>query len=411
MRTRLLSLCLLLSVCSYAQQKQTFKNHFGKKSQKQHARYKSQIEHLPQTTAFFLWDNDSWNITDTTFTYYNAKGLADSTLTTLLSGAQTQINYTYDEAGRETGYTMLQRDDKFFPWDSVVKSTSTYDQHGGLTSEVEYRFEQGSGWSIQWGSKTTYTYNTSNLTLTEETEYYDNTAQAYVKDSKGTYSYDSTGKADGFTSMAWDDVLNNYVNDTKIAEVVWYKWDGVSVESSLLASANVYEWNGSAYQLSSRMSSSYDSHDNEIESKEEILVGATWVIDFANKYLFTYTQDGAMIERIEQSWDNQDSLWNNNMRYAYSNFVQYNGLKDAAHEEIGLSIAPNPFSDRAEVTITAPLHNPMLNVYDLAGKKLQTLPMVSGKCVIEKGDLAPGVYFYTISDNQRTASSGKVIIK
>lgn len=413
MRTlSLLSLCLLLSAGSYAQQHHLFKKHAGKQSFKQNPLNKTELKHLPRVTATFYWFSNSWNLSDTTYSLYNPQGLVVSELHNLLSGEQRQTNYTYDAAGRQTSFTFLTRDDLNLPWDSTRKGENIYDTHGTLISETEYTYDpNGAEWYIDYASKSTLVYNTANQLISEETEYYDEDESGYVKESKGLYEYDSTGKVSALTFMTWDDILNQYQNEEKLAEIIWYKWDNTDLESSLLSSANVYGWDGTTYNLTSRMSNTYDSHDNETEFKQETFDGTTWLLDYADQYLLTYNQDGALTEKIEQSWSTMDSAWNDNVLYSYSNFIQYNGLDKSTRQEIGLTISPNPFSEKAEITIAAPMSNAELAVYDLTGKKLQSHRFVSGKCMVEKGDLAPGVYFYIVTDNQQTVANGKMMIQ
>lgn len=411
----LLSFCLLLSAGTQAQQNRLFKKHTGKQSFKQNSLNKAEVKQLPQSTMEFFWENDSWSLTDSVVTTYNAKGLVASEEKTYLSGAQQKYDYLYDSTGKETARYTMVRDDKFFPWDSVAKSTTTYDQNGNESVVMDYSYQQGTGWVINYGYKSVYTYNTAKLPVTIEFQYYDEDLSTFVKSDKTTFDYDNTGKITAATSMTWNDVA--YENDSKTAEIIWYKWNSTDFDASLMASSNDYDWNGTTYQLSSRSSSTYDSHDNETEYKEEEISGGTWSIEYGSKYTLTYNVDGAMTEKIEQGWNSDDTLWVNNYRYEYSNFLAYTdtsgntGMLDLAGKSAGLTVYPNPFETQTVISLTESKGTAQFMLYNLTGKNVRTLEFVNGTVVLEKGDLPSGMYFYIVTDNQKTQSSGKLMIK
>jgi hypothetical protein len=149
-----------------------------------------------------------------------------------------------------------------------------------------------------------------------------------------------------------------------------------------------------------------------LKTKDETLIGSTWLIDYASKFLLTYNNDGNLTEETTQSWQESDSSWNNSRKSVYSNFVTNTGLKKVANQHSEITIYPNPFSETAEIKLDRHLNNPQFVLYDLTGKIVKNVQITTQHFTIEKGELSPGIYFYYIVDNNTKAiDSGKLVIK
>jgi hypothetical protein len=413
----LVSLGLILSLNSQAQQSQAKRQVFGKRVAKHNMYSKTDVEFLPKLTMEYGWESGttSWGLNDSVNTTYNAAGLPSAELTTALSGAQRQVSYEYDSAGNETIALTLTRDDMFFPWDSISKTITSYDQHGKEAQYEEYSYDETLGWYIEFGYKTTTTYNSSNLPATQEISSYDDMTETYVKEGKAVFEYDNTGKLKTVTNMNWNGTA--YVNDSKTAEIVWHTWDAADFESSLPTSGNEYDWNStsSTFVLSGRFSHEYDSLDNETLDKEETLVGSIWKVDYAHQYMYTYDANYTITEKIEQSWSTPDSAFVNNMKYVYSNFMEYTpgstGIRTISDQSASLMVYPNPFAEQAIISLSESKGDAQLALYDLNGRNVRNVNFVSGKGVLDKGELASGIYFYIVTSSEKAVTSGKIVIK
>jgi hypothetical protein len=259
--------CVLLALGSQAQG--TLHKHFGKKQpQARKQLFKTVALDLPQQTLNYSWinfDND-WELTDSVITTYNARGLESSSLSISSSGWQYKTNSIYDANDRLIQTVTLQWSTNTNTWDSTGKSIITYDITGNETGS-EYFNYQGTAWVMGYADRTTYTYNAAKLPLTEEIETWSDQTGVYAKESKSIYEYDSVGVLNALTSMDWNLTLNIYENSYKISDIIWHKWNSGNFESSLISSFNEWDWNGTIFELATRSSTLYDSHDNTIENQ------------------------------------------------------------------------------------------------------------------------------------------------
>jgi hypothetical protein len=72
---------------------------------------------------------------------------------------------------------------------------------------------------------------------------------------------------------------------------------------------------------------------------------------------------------------------------------------------------PNPFSHFATIQTDVALTEGALMVYDVFGKTVRTITSISGNTTCLDGSgLAPGVYFYELSEKNRTFGQGKLVV-
>ncbi len=83
----------------------------------------------------------------------------------------------------------------------------------------------------------------------------------------------------------------------------------------------------------------------------------------------------------------------------------------AQNDEISI-VYPNPFSDNSVLELKSKLTEPLtLNVLDVLGQLVLSLPMESNKLFLHRGALTGGMYFYRILNGERAISNGKFIIE
>jgi hypothetical protein len=88
------------------------------------------------------------------------------------------------------------------------------------------------------------------------------------------------------------------------------------------------------------------------------------------------------------------------------------GLEET--QQVFADFAPNPFSDQTQITIrtSSGKVNCVFELYDATGRLVKTTLINSPKFILEKGELAGGVYFYSITDREsKSASNGKLLIQ
>ena len=74
------------------------------------------------------------------------------------------------------------------------------------------------------------------------------------------------------------------------------------------------------------------------------------------------------------------------------------------------SASPNPFNDHTIIHFSTGMNNAEMKIYDVHGKQVRHVLINAGKIVLQRGDLPAGVYFTRIFQDNRPASTGKLII-
>lgn len=91
---------------------------------------------------------------------------------------------------------------------------------------------------------------------------------------------------------------------------------------------------------------------------------------------------------------------------------QYTSVGISEHtDNKGVAVYPNPFTDEAIIEVVKPNGSIYtLNLFDRAGRAVNTLTSASGRFVLTNDGLSSGMYFYQVSD-ATWISTGKVLLK
>lgn len=78
----------------------------------------------------------------------------------------------------------------------------------------------------------------------------------------------------------------------------------------------------------------------------------------------------------------------------------------------GVAVYPNPFSDQTTIEVVKPNRNTsyFLELFDRAGKRVQSMTSNTGKFTVNAENLSAGMYFYQVSDSD-WFSTGKVVVQ
>ena len=93
------------------------------------------------------------------------------------------------------------------------------------------------------------------------------------------------------------------------------------------------------------------------------------------------------------------------------------GLLTGVHETNAkhgaILISPNPIIESATVEIngTAPAENITFTLTDLIGKEALRLESNEAKFKIDRGNLSPGLYLYSVKSNATVFKQGKIILQ
>jgi len=174
--------------------------------------------------------------------------------------------------------------------------------------------------------------------------------------------------------------------------------------------------------------------------------------DFDTRILYAYDETGALMEELFQSWNPEVNQWINRGQYLYTNvndkqkiassFIYTSGnrvsdgktvylydgegnltrceyyLKDTDEtlytysvntytegeclpkfvELNSVNVYPNPVVSAFELTVSSDCFGKTLQMYDISGKQVLTLPVNSSKTQIDVSKLTSGVYILKIGD-------------
>ncbi len=88
------------------------------------------------------------------------------------------------------------------------------------------------------------------------------------------------------------------------------------------------------------------------------------------------------------------------------------GLKDNRNNTMGLQLYPNPTRGEALLEFFYdPSQRYTLTVANALGQQLRTIPVNSGRVIVERGSLAPGVYFVSLSNDSRQTQVSKLVVE
>jgi hypothetical protein len=196
------------------------------------------------------------------------------------------------------------------------------------------------------------------------------------------YIYDGSGVIIEATFEDWDDLDEEWEFSFRGVNIVWHDQDAF-----LVASADLEEWNGSDWELGSRITISYYS-DNSIgseleeewdEAEEEFInsyfyerlidanmvetstisynwdeVEDEWEINWGNTYVNTYNSDDELEEQIMSYWNSWDEEWVILLKYIYS-YIDIASIDEIKTHTV--AVFPNPTSERVTIQSESNLNN------------------------------------------------------
>ncbi|MCC6584587.1 MAG: T9SS type A sorting domain-containing protein [Chitinophagales bacterium] len=95
-------------------------------------------------------------------------------------------------------------------------------------------------------------------------------------------------------------------------------------------------------------------------------------------------------------------------------FIQVNlisGISSPGYKVKEVKIMPNPFREKTEIIVVgSQLKNPVLRLMDAEGRLVKTIPSYNNNSfIIQREDIAGGVYYYSILQGNDMITSGKLI--
>lgn len=386
------------------------------------------------STTEEIWTGFSWqNNSKTEYEYSEAGQLTRQVLLRWNTGAQDFINqtstdYLYDESTNTseniragwngTAFENQERNvfqsDAFgnqirierFNWENGTWQTrflSVSVVENGLITETIIQTTHAQG-TLENSKRRTFTYDAEGREVVEEEEAWDDTSQSWMLDTRELTVYDGTNvvtTTQEYTAGNWIDTFETvavYANDLLM--------EHATVSLTGTSSGNRFLY-------------TYDStgHLAEFVAQEPDGTGG-WQSYFRNA--FTLDADGDPLELLIQSFNQDNTMWDNILRISYN--YQSDPAATAIEDEMipGLTsfdVYPYPATDRVNVALQLSQANAVrLEVFDTLGRRVFDLSndvVLSGTQQIawSPRNEPAGLYFIRLSVDGAVATKPIALIK
>lgn len=121
---------------------------------------------------------------------------------------------------------------------------------------------------------------------------------------------------------------------------------------------------------------------------------------------------GVQATRDTLAYPNGESTAGTDFDYVFRTFVSLStGTASIETGSSALRIHPNPFSTETTLGMDGPLNNASLTLYNAQGQLVRQMNHLSGVTImLERGDLASGLYSLRLSEDDRILSVGNLVI-
>lgn len=123
---------------------------------------------------------------------------------------------------------------------------------------------------------------------------------------------------------------------------------------------------------------------------------------------------GTVITTGELDYYGDARIIGSNIDIGASEFNATTGIKNAIKNTDQFSVYPNPFVSETTIFFNTELKNPELKIFNTLGQEIKEqnfkLKNVQ-RIIIKRNDLISGLYFYTITEENRLVATGKLIVE
>ena len=309
-------------------------------------------------------------------------------------------------------------DDFTNTWEAFMKSIFSYDEAGNMVLDNVYYFD-GLDWVLVQKEECNYDVN-RNLTL-RILSFINEYGGEWMYSSKEEFTYNDNGFLTVSTSSYWDyfadDWLQSYKSENiyngtgpQVIEVFHYTWDEDSIQwineykdeftyddYMNLVLVLEEEWNGSQWRKSFKTELTY----NNAYPFDELII--PWMYMEEWQPLINHMP----VEMISSEYLGSAYVLSDRTQFNFSEII-ITGINNIESNQVGLY--PQPAN--GYVTFEWESSNPAsdLDLYDVNGRLVLQKKIEKNKAV-DIQHLAPGLYFYRITDNQQHSISGKMSVR
>ncbi len=378
----------------------------------------------PQQVDWFNWVSSAWAPDRIQKLSYTPSGDPLTIEWDLATGTDQKFTYAYNNLRMPT--MMLYQEFTGGAWVNKERSRIEYDAHNNPTLEVSEVYSGGT-WVMEGGMQFTNTVVNGRL-MQMAVANYDKATSQYVTVSRTTYTYTAGGQ------------MSSYINEV-ILEGVWMNSAKVTITYKTSDFIDVmimeewkegawapmmkymYEWNenesftinifmwdedSSAYVLSMREVTQYDSHSNLILQTTEMSMVGTWFTLSGSKFDITY-QGNNPTQQITQTWDGTQFV--NSTKEVFTNYLNL-GVGDIIADILSFDVYPNPATESLTIKVTG--ENPSgarIEVISITGKVVRSAGLLhsDNQLNLDIASLQAGVYAVRLVSSNGSVISKKIL--
>lgn len=303
-------------------------------------------------------------------------------------------------------------------WEAFMKSIFSYDGAGNMVLAQSYYFDDPS-WILVQKDERTYNGN-GNMTM-QIYSFWDESSGDWINSSKEELTYNSSGFLVDNISSTWDYFTGDWLKSHKSENI--YNGSGPQIEKIFH-----YTWNEDSSQWINEFKDDfiYDGNMNLVQVIEQKWIGSQWInsykteLTYNNAYPFNqliipwlYVEEWALLinhmplEMISSEYLGSAYALSDRIRFNFSE-INITSINNIESNQVGLY--PQPAN--GYVTFEWQSSNPVsdLDLYGVNGKLVLQKKIEKNKAVAIN-HLAPGLYFYRITNNQQHSISGKMSVR
>ncbi len=352
----------------------------------------------------YVYNNQGF-MTEITFESYNTT----TNLWELQSGQKNLL--TYDASNRITDNIYQSYNTVTSLWENVYRETAfVYDANNNILS-LESKFPNGANWDNDYKYALVYSINNKPVQLTGQIwngNAYDNDIRwinLVFHDWCGWYC--NTTAIQSGTIQVWDTPVNNQWNNSERVSAIYDAFGGI---------VETWEaYTGTNWENSSRYSEFVDNKYNYTGDRYESWdnINNAWEIMNETKFIHTYDGANNIAQTILQYWDFPNSALINGEKRVYSNFT-FVGIQENQAQTTTLSIFPNPCSGECRIEsnegVLDSSSDYQFKIFDAQGKLLHSAFMSGSNLRFTTSGIAPGIYFFHLSNTSGNLRTGKLIV-
>ena len=303
-------------------------------------------------------------------------------------------------------------------WEPAAKLNFSYDGAGNMVLAYTYIFDY-QDWILYQKDECTYNGN-GNMTL-QISSFWDESRGEWLNGIMEERTYNSSGFLTVSATSYWDYSTNIWLNGEKSENIYNGKEPQIIEKIYSLWSEDISQWI-SIY----KDKFTYDANMNLVLVLDQEWSGSQWINSYKTE--FTYNNDypfneliipwmymeeweplinHMLVEMIGWEYDGSSTVLSYKNQYNFSE-INITGINNIESNQV--DVYPQPAN--GYVTFQWQSSNPasVLDLYDINGRRVLQKSIEKNKAV-DIHHLAPGLYFYRLTDNLQHSISGKMSVR